>query len=392
MPAITSSSAEVDFLDLRDQLEPEERMVAETVRRLVDERFQPGIAAHFEQGTFPIELVPELARMGLFGMHLHGYGCAGMSNVAYGVACRELERCDSGLRSFVSVQGNLAMFPIWKFGSEEQKQRWLPRMAAGEALGCFGLTEPDFGSNPGGMVTTARKDGASYLLNGSKRWITNGTLADVAIVWAKLDGEIRGFLVERGTAGFSATEIKRKMSLRASVTAELVFEDCRVPEQSLLPGAAGLKGPLSCLSEARFGIAWGVLGAAEACYQSALEYARDRVQFNRPIAAYQLTQEKLVNMLTEITKGHLLALRVGRLKDAGRATPVHISMAKMNNVRQALDIARQARSILGGNGITLDYPIIRHMLNMETVYTYEGTNEMHLLTIGREITGLSAFS
>ncbi|MFI5265737.1 MAG: acyl-CoA dehydrogenase family protein [Chloroflexota bacterium] len=381
-----------DFLGLREQLSPEERMVGESVRQLVDDKVLPVIAEHFENATFPRKLIPELGKMGLFGMHLHGYGCAGLSNVAYGVACQELERGDGGLRSFCSVQGSLVMFPIWKYGSEEQKQRWLPKMAAGEAFGCFGLTEPDFGSNPGGMSTTARKDGDSYVINGGKRWITNGTLADVALVWAKLDGVIHGFLVEKGTPGFSAYEIKRKMSLRASLTAELVFEDCRVPAAAMLPGVEGLKGPLSCLNEARFGIIWGCLGAAAACYESALDYAINRVQFDKPIAGYQLTQEKLVNMLTEITKGQLLALHIGQLKDAGKCTPAHISMGKMNNARQALAIAREARSILGANGITLDYPIIRHMLNLETVYTYEGTNEIHLLTLGREITGLAAFS
>ena len=381
-----------DFLGLREQLSPEERLVGESVRRLVDDRVLPVIAEHFESATFPRDLIPDLAKMGLFGMHLHGYGCAGLSNVAYGVACQELERGDGGLRSFCSVQGSLVMFPIWKYGSDEQKERWLPKMAAGEAFGCFGLTEPDHGSNPGGMLTTARKDGDGYVINGGKRWITNGTLADVALVWAKLDGVVRGFLVERGTPGFSAYEIKRKMSLRASLTAELVFEDCHVPASSLLPGVEGLKGPLSCLNEARFGIIWGCLGAAAACYESALDYAVNRVQFDKPIAGYQLTQEKLVNMLTEITKGQLLALQIGRMKDAGTCTPAHISMGKMNNARQALAIAREARSILGANGITLDYPIVRHMLNLETVYTYEGTNEIHLLTLGREITGLAAFS
>jgi glutaryl-CoA dehydrogenase len=333
-----------------------------------------------------------MADLGLFGMHLHGYGCAGVSPVAYGLASQELERGDSGLRSFTSVQGSLVMFPILEYGSEEQKQRWLPKMAKGELFGCFGLTEPDFGSNPGGMATTARKDGDSYVLNGRKRWITNGTLADVALVWAKLDGVVRGFLVERGTPGFEAYEIERKMSLRASITAELVFEDCRVPEANILPGVQGLRGPLSCLNEARFGILWGSIGAASACYEAAVEYATSRVQFDKPIGAYQLTQEKLVRMLTEISKAQLLALHIGRLKEQGKLTPSQISMGKMNNVRAALDIAREARSILGANGITLDYPIIRHMLNLETVYTYEGTNEIHLLTLGREITGLSAFS
>jgi glutaryl-CoA dehydrogenase len=390
--ATTAPASGTDFLDIREQLSSEERLVADSVRSLVEGKVLPVIAEHFENATFPRELIPDLARMGLFGMHLHGYGCAGLSNVAYGIASQELERGDSGLRSFCSVQGSLVMFPIWKYGSEEQKQRWLPKMAAGEAIGCFGLTEPDFGSNPGGMLTNARRDGDSYVINGHKRWITNGTLADVALVWAKLDGVIRGFLVPKGTPGFTAYEIKRKMSLRASITAELVFEDCRVPADAVLPGVEGLRGPLSALNEARFGILWGALGAAQACYEAALDYAQTRVQFDKPIAGYQLTQEKLVNMLTEITKGQLLALQIGRLKDAGKCTPAHISMGKMNNVRQALAIAREARSILGANGITLDYPVIRHMLNLETVYTYEGTNEIHLLTLGRELTGLSAFS
>lgn len=381
-----------DFLGIREQLSSEERMVGDTVRQFVQERVLPVIAEHFENGTFPQELIPEMAQMGLFGMHLHGYGCAGLSNVAYGIASQELEHGDGGLRSFSSVQGSLVMFPIWKYGSEEQKQQWLPKMSAGEAFGCFGLTEPDFGSNPSGMLTNARKDGDSYVINGGKRWITNGTLADVALVWAKLDGVIRGFLVPKGTPGFTAYEIKHKMSLRASITAELVFEDCRVPADAILPGVEGLKGPLSCLNEARFGIIWGSMGAAIACYESALDYAINRVQFDRPIAGYQLTQEKLVNMLTEITKAQLLSLQIGRLKDAGKCTPAHVSMGKMNNVRQALAIAREARSILGANGITLDYPVIRHMLNLETVYTYEGTNEIHLLTLGREITGIGAFS
>jgi len=379
-------------MGIREQLSPEERMVGETVRQFVDDRVLPIIAEHFENATLPRQLIPEMARLGLFGMHLHGYGCAGLSNVAYGMACQELERGDGGLRSFCSVQGSLVMFPILSYGTEEQKQRWLPKMAAGEAIGCFGLTEPDFGSNPAGMLTNARKDGGSYVLNGHKRWITNGTLADVAVVWAKLDGVVRGFLVERGTPGFEAYEIQHKMSLRASATAELVFEDCRIPAENILPGVEGLKGPLSCLNEARFGIIWGSLGAAIACYESAVDYAVNRVQFDKPIAAYQLTQEKLVNMLTEITKAQLLALQIGKLKDAGKCTPSHISMGKMNNVRQALAIAREARSVLGANGITLDYPIIRHMLNLETVYTYEGTNEIHLLTLGRDITGIAAFS
>ena len=381
----------VDFYNTDELLNDEERLVRSTVGRFVDKRFIPIVAEHYERGTFPMEIVPELASLGLFGMHLQGYGAAGMSNVMYGLACQELERGDSGLRSFVSVQGSLCMFPINHYGSQEQKERWLPPMARGEVIGCFGLTEPEFGSNPAGMATRARRDGNDWILNGTKRWITNGKLAHLALVWARTDDGIRGFLVEKGTKGFEAREIHNKLSMRASVTSELILDDCRVPASSELPGARGLKGPLSCLNEARFGIVWGSLGAAIACYQSALEYARERVQFDRPIAGYQLTQEKLVGMITEITKGQLLALQLGRLKDRGKASATQISMAKMNNARQALQIARDARSILGANGISLEYPVMRHMANLETVLTYEGTNEVHMLAIGEEITGLSAF-
>jgi len=381
----------VDFYNTDELLNDEERLVRSTVGRFVDKRFIPIVAEHYERGTFPMEIVPELSSLGLFGMHLQGYGAAGMSNVMYGLACQELERGDSGLRSFVSVQGSLCMFPINHYGSQEQKERWLPPMARGEVIGCFGLTEPEFGSNPAGMATRARRDGNDWILNGTKRWITNGNLAHLALVWARTDDGIRGFLVEKGTKGFEAREIHNKLSMRASVTSELILDDCRVPASSELPGARGLKGPLSCLNEARFGIVWGSLGAAIACYQSALEYARERVQFDRPIAGYQLTQEKLVGMITEITKGQLLALQLGRLKDRGKASATQISMAKMNNARQALQIARDARSILGANGISLEYPVMRHMANLETVLTYEGTNEVHMLAIGEEITGLSAF-
>jgi len=380
----------VDFLRIDDMLSDEERLVRSTVGRFVDERFLSIVADHYEAGTFPMDLVPELARLGLLGMHLHGYGAAGMSNVMYGLACQELERGDSGLRSFVSVQGSLCMFPIERYGSEEQKQRWLPAMAKGEVIGCFGLTEPDFGSNPAGMLTRARRDGGDWVLNGTKRWITNGSIAGLAIVWARTDSGIRGFLVERGTHGYEARDIHHKLSMRASITSELILEDCRIPADHELPGAQGLKGPLSCLNEARFGIVWGAVGAAVACYQSALDYARSRIQFDRPIGAFQLTQEKLVNMLTEITKAQLLALQLGRLKDAGRVTPTQISMGKLNNVREALAIAREARSILGANGISLEYPVMRHMANLETVSTYEGTSEIHMLAIGEEITGISA--
>ncbi|MDQ6884260.1 MAG: acyl-CoA dehydrogenase family protein [Candidatus Dormibacteraeota bacterium] len=380
-----------DFYRVDDLLNEEERLVRSTIGRFVDQRFLPVVAEHYERGTFPADLVPELAKLGVFGMHLHGYGAAGLSNVMYGLACQELERGDSGLRSFVSVQGSLCMFPINRYGSEEQKARWLPGMAKGEVIGCFGLTEPEFGSNPAGMASRARRDGSDWVLNGTKRWITNGNVADLAIVWARTDEGIRGFLVEKGTKGFEARQIHHKLSMRASVTSELILDDCRIPAANELPGARGLKGPLSCLNEARFGIVWGVLGAAIACYQSALDYAKARVQFDKPIAGYQLTQEKLVNMLTEITKGQLLALQLGRLKDEGKATATQISMAKLNNVREALTIARDARSILGGNGISLEYPVMRHMANLETVLTYEGTSEIHMLAVGEEITGIPAF-
>ena len=381
----------VDFYRIDDLLTDEERLVRSTVSRFVDERFLPVVADHYERASFPMEVVPELAKLGVFGMHLQGYGAAGMSNVMYGLACQELERGDSGLRSFVSVQGSLCMFPIHRYGSEEQKQRWLPFMARGEVIGCFGLTEPEFGSNPAGMATRARRDGGDWVINGTKRWITNGNVAHLAIVWARTEDGIRGFLVETGTRGFQAREIHHKLSMRASVTSELILDDVRVPARNELPGAQGLKAPLSCLNEARYGIVWGVLGAATACYRSALDYAKARVQFDRPIAAYQLTQEKLVNMLTEITKGQLLALQLGRLKDQGNVTATQISMAKLNNVREALQIAREARTILGANGISLEYPVMRHMNNLETVLTYEGTSEIHMLAIGEEITGLSAF-
>jgi len=384
-------SETVDFYRIDDLLTEEERLVQSTVSRFVDDRFLPIVADHFERASFPMEIVPDLARLGVFGMHLQGYGAAGLSNVMYGLACQELERGDSGLRSFVSVQGSLCMFPIHRYGSEEQKQRWLPFMARGEVIGCFGLTEPEFGSNPAGMATRARREGGDWVISGTKRWITNGNVAHLAIVWARTEEGIRGFLVETGTRGFQAREIHHKLSMRASVTSELVLDDVRVPARNELPGAQGLKAPLSCLNEARYGITWGVLGAAIACYRSALDYAKARVQFDRPIAGYQLTQEKLVNMLTEITKGQLLALQLGRLKDQGKATATQISMAKLNNVREALQIAREARTILGANGISLEYPVMRHMNNLETVLTYEGTSEIHMLAIGEEITGLSAF-
>jgi glutaryl-CoA dehydrogenase len=381
-----------DLYNIDYLLSEEERMVRDTVRKFVSERVLPIIGEHFEAGTFPRELIPELADLGLLGMHLEGYGCAGMSAVCYGLACQELEAGDSGLRSFVSVQGSLAMFPIYAFGSEEQKQRWLPRMARGEVIGCFGLTEPDFGSEAAGMQTSARRDGDTYLLKGTKMWITNGGIADLAVVWARSEDGIRGFLVERGTPGFTTSNIERKLSLRASVTSELHFEDCRVPAENMLPNVRGMRGPLSCLDEARYGIAWGANGAARTCYETALEYAKSRIQFKRPIASFQLVQRKLAIIATELVKAQLLALQLGRLKDEGLLHPVQISIAKRNNVREALNTAREARSILGANGITLEYPISRHMNNLESVFTYEGTDDVHTLIIGQAITGINAFS
>ena len=381
-----------DLYNIDHLLSEEERLVRDTVRKFVRERVVPIIGEHFEAGTFPRDLIPALAELGLLGMHLQGYGCAGLSAVCYGLACQELEAGDSGLRSFVSVQGSLAMFPIFAFGSEEQKQRWLPRMARGEVIGCFGLTEPDFGSDPAGMRTSARRDGDSYVLNGTKMWITNGGIADLAVVWTRAEDGIRGFLVERGTPGFSTSDIHHKLSLRASVTSELHFEECRVPSANMLPDVRGMRGPLSCLNEARYGIAWGANGAARACYEVALDYAKSRVQFNRPIGSFQLVQRKLAIMATELVKSQLLALQLGRLKDEGLLHPVQISIAKRNNVREALETAREARSVLGANGVTLEYPISRHMNNLESVFTYEGTDDIHTLIIGQAITGLNAFS
>ena len=383
--------AGLDFYNLDSLLTDEERMVRDLVRGWVDDNVIPVIEGHCRAGTFPMEIIPQVGEMGLLGMNLHGYGCAGMSNVAYGVACEELERGDSGVRSFVSVQGSLSMFPIWKHGTEEQKQKYLPGMAAGKLIGCFGLTEPDFGSNPGDMITRAVDDGHSYVLNGAKMWITNGSLADVAIVWAKLDGVIRGFIVERDDPGFSAPVMHGKHSLKASVTSELVFADCRIPKDRLLPNVGGLKGPFSCLNNARFGIAWGALGAATACYWSAKEYAATRIQFGKPIASFQLVQNKLAWMLREITKGQLLALHLGRMKDNGTLMPEQVSLAKMNNVDIALQVARMARDIHGANGILDEYPVMRHMANLESVYTYEGTHDIHNLILGRWITGIPAF-
>ena len=361
------------------------------VRDFVRDRVLPGISEWFERGVFPLEVAKELGGLGFLGMHRHGYGCAGTNAVSYGLACMELEAGDSGFRSFISVQGSLAMFPIWKFGSEEQKQEWLPRMAAGEAVGCFGLTEPDFGSDPAHMRTAARRDGSDWVLSGTKMWITNGGIADLAIVWAQTEEGIRGFIVPKGTPGFSTRDIERKISLRASVTSELVFDGCRLPADAVLPEVRGMRGPLSTLSEALFGIIWGVMGAARACFESALEYSKTRVQFGKPIGSFQLTQQKLANMLLELSKGTLLALHLGRMKDDGRLAPEHVSMGKLNNVREALAIAREARTILGANGITLEYPVIRHMNNLESVLTYEGTTEIHTLILGQAITGLEAF-
>jgi glutaryl-CoA dehydrogenase len=390
-PSATSQPANLDLLRIDDQLTSEERLVRDTVRSYTADRVMPHIADWFEAGTLPRELVPELGKLGLLGMHLTGYGCAGMGAVAYGVTCREMEAADSGLRSLVSVQGSLSMYPIWRYGSEAQKEEWLPRMAAGEAIGCFGLTEPDHGSDPGGMTTYAKPNDKGWVLSGTKMWITNGPIADVAVVWADTPEGIRGFLVPRGTRGFTAQTIHKKMSLRASLTAELHFDEVKLPADAVLPGVTGLKGPLSCLSEARFGIVWGAVGAARACLESALEYACTREQFGKPIGGFQLTQSKLAWMLADLTRAQLLALHLGRLKEAGKVTPEQISLGKMANVRTAIDIARQARTILGANGITLEYPVIRHENNLESVLTYEGTEEIHALAVGQALTGLSAY-
>jgi len=382
-----------DPAGIDDLLSQEEKDVRASVRQLVDQVAQPYVAGWFESGQIddPRGLMKHFGEMGLLGMHLEGYGCAGMSSVDYGLACIELEACDSGIRSMVSVQGSLAMFAIWRFGTEEQKQEWLPRMATGEAIGCFGLTEPDHGSDPGGMRTRAVRDGDEWILDGRKMWITNGSIADVAVVWAQTDEGIRGFVVPTDTPGFSAPEIKHKMSLRASVTSELVLDGVRLPGDAVFPEVRGLKGPLSCLNEARFGIVWGALGAARSSLEAALSYAGDRVQFGKPIAAYQLTQAKLADMTLELVKGQLLAVHLGRQKDAGRLRPEQVSLGKLNNVREALEICRTARTILGANGISLEYPVIRHANNLESVLTYEGTVEMHTLVIGQALTGHAAF-
>jgi glutaryl-CoA dehydrogenase len=386
-----SAPAETDLLRIDDQLTSDERLVRDTVRQFTADRIEPHIADWFEAGTIPRDLMPELGKLGLLGMHLTGYGCAGMGAVAYGVACRELEAADSGLRSMVSVQGSLAMFPIWKYGSDGQKDEWLPKMAAGEAVGCFGLTEPDHGSDPAGMSTRARQDGSDWVLSGAKMWITNGSLADIAVVWASTDEGVRGFLVPRGTPGFTTNDMHKKMALRASVTSELHFDDVRLPADAMLPGVQGLKGPLSCLSEARFGILWGVTGAARDCLEAAVAYAGIREQFGKPIGAFQLTQGKLAWMATDLYRAQLLALHLGRMKESSGLRPEQVSVGKMANVRTAIDIARQARTILGANGVTLEYPVIRHANNLEAVLTYEGTEEIHALAIGQAITGQSAY-
>ncbi len=382
----------VDYFNIQSLLSEEEVMIRDSVREFVSEEIIPIIEKYNREGKFPLQLVPKMAEIGLFGSNLPSkYGGSDMNNVAYGLVMQELERGDSGIRSFVSVQSALVMYPIYTFGSDEQKEKWLPQLAKGEKIGCFGLTEPDYGSNPGGMVTKAEKVDGGYKLNGSKMWITNGTLADVAVVWAKLNGTIRGFLVEKGMKGFSAPEMKGKHSLRASVTSELIFEDVFVPEKNLLPKAEGLKNPLMCLNQARYGIAWGVVGSMMACYDTALNYAKSRVQFSKPIAAYQITQEKLVYILTEITKAQLLNIQLGRMKDNNTLRHTHVSLAKRNNCEKALDIARVAREILGANGILDEYPVMRHSANLESVKTYEGTHEMHTLIIGEDITGFAAF-
>jgi glutaryl-CoA dehydrogenase len=384
-----------DFFDISRHLTDEEKTVRSTVRSFVDARVLPTIGEHFEKGTFPTELIKEIGDLGLLGCNLHGYGCAGLSETGYGLAMAELERGDSGIRSFASVQGSLVMYPIYSYGSDAQKERYLPKMAKGEIIGCFGLTEPDHGSNPSDMATVAIEDGPDFVLNGTKRWITNGNMSQVALVWAKVggrNGDVRGFLVPTDTKGFEARLIHKKMSLRASVTSELILEDVRVPKDAMLPNVRGMKGPLSCLTAARFGIAWGVIGAMEACFDSALDYAKHRVQFGgKPIAGHQLVQAKFAEMLTQISSAQLMALECTRLKEAKTMRPQHVSMIKRNNVFAALQIARTCRDILGGNGITLEYPIMRHLCNLETVFTYEGTHDIHTLILGQDITGLPAF-
>ncbi|GAA4492812.1 acyl-CoA dehydrogenase family protein [Actinoallomurus oryzae] len=387
----SSSLQSLSPLDLDRLLTADERAVRDAVRDLAAKELLPNVEEWYEAGRIPRELAQEFGRLGLLGMHLNGYGCAGMSAVDYGVACLELEAVDSGLRSFVSVQGSLAMTAIHRFGSEEQREHWLPRMATGEVVGCFGLTEPDHGSDPAGMRTRARRDGDDWVLNGAKMWITNGSIADVAVVWAATEDRVRGFLVPAGTPGFTTREMKRKLSLRASITSELLLEEVRLPADAVLPGVTGLRGPLSCLNEARYGILWGAIGSARTCFETAVGYAGSRVQFGRPIAGFQLTQRKLADMYLELTKGALLALQIGRLKDAGDLTPQLVSAGKLNNVRAALTIAREARTILGANGVTLEYPVMRHAANLESVLTYEGTSEIHTLVLGEAITGIPAY-
>jgi glutaryl-CoA dehydrogenase len=381
----------IDFLQTDQLLSGEERLLRDTVAQFVTDQVAPNIAQWWDDGVLPRDLITQMGNLGLLGMHLEGYGCAGTSAVAYGLACTELEAGDSGIRSFISVQGSLAMYPIWAFGSEEQKQRWLPGMAAGEIVGCFGLTEQDSGSDPGAMRTTATQSGDDWVLNGSKMWITNGSIADVAIVWAVTEDGVRGFIVPTDTNGFSANDVTQKMSLRASITSELVFDNLRLPADAVLPGVRGLRGPLSCLNEARFGITFGAVGAARACYKSALQYALERRQFGRPIASFQLTQKKLVEMMVAVNNGMLLAIHLGRKNDEGTLSAEHVNYGKYVNVGMALAVAREARAILGANGITLAYPVIRHMNNLESVYTYEGTNEIHTLVLGQAITGIAAF-
>ncbi len=383
----------VDYYNMDSLLSEEEILVRNTVREFVDDAILPIIEKYYREGTFPAELVGKMAELGLFGATLPAkYGCAEMNNVAYGLVMQELERGDSGVRSFCSVQSALVMYPIYTFGSDAQKDKWLPKLANGSAIGCFGLTEPDFGSNPGGMITRAEDKGDHYLLNGAKMWITNGTIADIAVVWAKMDGKVHGFLVEKGTPGFTAPEMHGKHSLRASITSELIFADCKIPKENIFPNTAGLRSPLMCLNQARYGIAWGAIGAAMGCYDSALNYAKSRIQFNKPIASFQLIQDKLVHMVTEITKSQLLCLQLGRLKDNGKLRFQQVSMAKRNNVYHALEIARVSREIHGANGILDEYPIMRHSANLESVKTYEGTHEMHTLIIGEDITGIPAYA
>ena len=383
----------VDYYQLASLLSEEEKLIQKTTREFVRDKYLPIVSDYHRKAEFPVQLIPELGALGFLGPTLpEEYGGAGLNNIAYGLIMQELERGDSGLRSFASVQGGLVIYPIFSFGNAEQKKKWLPPLISGQKIGCFGLTEPDFGSNPAGMKTTAQKISGGYRLNGAKMWITNGGIADIAVVWAKLDGTIRGFLVEKGTTGFHTQVIKGKFSLRASDTAELIFDDCEIPEENILPDSDGLKSPLKCLTQARYSIVWGVIGAAIACYESALQYAKSRIQFDRPIAGFQLTQVKLVNMLTEITKAQLLAYHLGKMKDNQKMRPAHVSLAKRNNVEQSLNIARSARGILGANGILDEYPVIRHMLNLETVLTYEGTHEIHTLILGEDITGIPAYT